>query len=382
MRMNRIRSFLLIALLILVVISFLKGSNSGIQEWGQPYWLIDYGHGFVKRGLVGQLFGWVTSGNSLDKKWNSVMHVHLASCILLLTGLSLWACRISIDLTTIVVLSVFVSSQFSPTLAYITGYLDVYLYILLGVSMFSVAHGWFLPAVVLGFIAPFIHESYVFPWMTLPTLLIRARLGCTRETMSKSALVVMSPLAASIAVSVIHSPSAIRDVVAKLPLSEVVKDGLMRYQFGQTIQSSLSIMASKMLVSGGNLLICLIFFGLPTVLILLTYINGRELTTREKALIWLASCAPITILGLAWDLSRFIVMTNICALFSVFFVETAWRPRRKTLPRTMTIAVGVLTIGYLASPFVYTYFENAHEFRPEWLPVRPALFWLFSTVYR
>jgi hypothetical protein len=387
--MRHLRVLSLLVLLVIAVFSLLKGCKAEIQDWGQPYWVIDYSQGFIKRGLIGQIFGWITSGASLEHKWNKVLQIHLASCILLLAGLAFWCWRIPFDRPLMLVLLLFVSSQFLPTLSFLTGYLDIYLYILLAASIFSVARGSFMLAIVLGFIGPFIHESYIFPWMTLPLLLVGCWRDLSLEKLAKSILVVVSPVAASVVVSVLHSPSGARNMVAKLPLSEGVKNGLMQYQFGQTIQSSLSIMLGKMVASSGSLIISLLFFGFPTMLMILIFNNSRVLTTREKASIWLASCAPITILGLAWDLSRFIVSTNLCALFSILFVETAWRPQstlhspqRKTISRSLSAVACAVVVVYFASPLVFTYFEHAYEFRPDWLPMRSVLRWLFSTVYK
>lgn len=376
----RVLSFLVLG--IIAIFSFVKGFNGAVQDWGQPYWILDYSQGFIKRGLIGQMFGWMAPSTSLAQKWDTVLQVHLVSSGLLVTGLIFWCWQLSIDRTLGLVIGLFVSSQFLPTLAYNTGFLDVYLYALLLGSMFSVARGSLMPAIILGFVGPFIHESYLFPWLTLPLLLVHGTLGPSINKQVKSVLVVASPIAASIAVSVLHSPSVARDMIAKLPLPDEVTSGLMKYQFGQTILSSLSIMAGKMVSSSWCFLISLIFFGFPTILMIFIFTNSRALTIREKTLIWLASCAPMAIIGMAWDLSRFIVMTNLCALFSILFVEMAWRPQRKALSRSMVVFVCGITAVYLASPFVYTYFEVAYEFRPDWLPLRPILRWIFSLVYK
>ncbi|CAN5332572.1 hypothetical protein BH09PSE2_BH09PSE2_26410 [soil metagenome] len=43
-------------LAVLLYFNFQKGLWRVVQGWGRPYWWLDYQHGLVRRGLVGQVF--------------------------------------------------------------------------------------------------------------------------------------------------------------------------------------------------------------------------------------------------------------------------------------------------------------------------------------
>lgn len=157
---------------MLALFSASKGINFGIQIWGQPYWLIDYGHGLIRRGLVGTLCSFLFDRSNLPRLWNSVLALHLMASIVLLTSIIAWLRRVDPDKPLVLCAVLFLASQFPATLFYNTGYLDVYIYVLAVAGAYWVARGQYVYATCCGFIGPFLHESFFYVWLPILVFLL------------------------------------------------------------------------------------------------------------------------------------------------------------------------------------------------------------------
>jgi hypothetical protein len=340
-------------LLLIGLFSAFKGFNSQVQGWGQPYWIVDYGHGLIKRGFLGSVYWTLFDRADLNRIWSSVLTLHLVVSVALLAGIMEWVRQQRPDNALLSVGLLFAASLFMPTLVYLSGYLDVYLYALAAVAAYFAAQGELRPAIGIGIIAPFIHESYIFVWAPIALLLL------LKSTEWPHLIAAAMPVIASMAVYILHSQSAAVIEVTAAPLPDGVKEGMINVQFGQSIIWAFKTMLLKWWENPGRAAKSIAFFTLPTAACLWIYIHARLLSLQEAGALLVASFLPALILLIAWDLSRFLVATSLSAVLAILFAETAWMPARRKMAGWSTTAAGLLAGFYLLCPFVYAYFESA-----------------------
>lgn len=377
---------ILIGLLIVAYLSYLKGYNAGVQVWGEPYWVIDYSQGLIKRALAGQVLNSLMPGDfaaNLAQHWKSVLAVHFLFAMILLAAMVLWVRETAPDKLVFGALALFCTSQFLPTLAYNTGYLDVYLYVFLLFACMSVAYGKYLPAIILGFAGPFIHESFIFIWGTLVVLVAAER--WTRDRRIEKIALLASPVLATLIVYLFHSEAGAISLMEASPLSDEIKQGMIQIQFGQTITSSFIVMLGIYRANPDHMLFSGIFFTLPATAIVVLYAYGRELDMRRTLAMLLAALAPLSILIFAWDLSRFLVAATLTALIAALYAETRWSPVRKRAAPLVWLAAP-LCVAYGLLPFVYAYFDfaaviNEGVFPPPGNPIEVGVRAFFERYY-
>jgi hypothetical protein len=373
----------LLAMLLISFLSYYKGYNPVIQGWGQPYWVVNYSHGLIKRGLLGQVFSFLFHADDLNRHWAAVLVLHSATALSLLAALLLWVRECRADRVLVAVVALFATSQFAPTLAYLTGYLDVYLYTMFLVGALLCVYERYLVTALLGLIGPFIHESFLFVWLPLVILLFGE--GSAPRTVVGRTGVVGTAVVATAVVYVLHSQDAAVAVMAAAPLDQGIKDGMLQNQFSQTITSLLRIMRDHYRNNLRNVAVSWVFFGLPTATLLWVYLRGRMLDAQRRVLILLAALSPLSILIFAWDLSRFLVGATFSALVVVLYVEARWRPVRVD-PRGYLLPAWVVCAFYFLAPFVYAYFEVASVINAGLLPlnhwpVTRFVSWVFTALY-
>ncbi len=354
----------------IALISYVKGWNTGVQVWGEPYWVMSYSDGFVRRALLGSVFSFFYGTGNLSRLWSSVLSFHNAVSILIFLILFFWF-HVSVRKTNAYALfaigAVFATAQFLPTLAYNTGYLDAPVYILFVVAAFCVAMGAYLPAVIIGLVGPFIHESFIFLWATLSILLWHDRDISTRWRIAVISAAVLSTAVAFF----FHSKAAALAQMNAAPLPKEVAEFMTESTFGRSISDSVAHMAEMFMDYPVNFLCSLLFFGLSSAVMVWTYAAFRSLSLRSTAVLILATVAPAGILALGWDLSRFLVATALAAFVAILFMETSTKrePSRQGLPQyALWTAWGVAAV-FLCLPLVYTYLDVGIVYDPEFFPI-------------
>jgi hypothetical protein len=360
---SELAATLAMAVLFIAVcfISYVRGLNYSVQPWGTPYFYLNYSEGIVKRGLIGSLFSPFAQGDSLDA---AIVFSHWALSVLLV--LTLWAgCRRTFPGTrnglAIALLLLFACSQFLPTLAYNTGYLDVYVFVLYAWAGVAIANEYPVAVVILGFVSPFVHELSIFLWASLLPALVRA--ARTESSLAKSRLYWLgaaAPLASMLLLQIAHSAPAVAKLLGDAPLSPDIAEGMQTVQLGQTTLSALGAMVHHWSHHWRYAVPLVAFFALPTIGIIGLYSHARALCRRDTLILLGSALVPLALLGLAWDLSRIVVMSQLTAVTVVMIWES--RLRREALkcdddaPR-MSPLIAVLCVLYACCPLVYSYFE-------------------------
>ena len=340
--------------IVLATFSFFKGYNGQIQIWGQPFWLIDYHDGFIKRGLAGAITGFFTDRHNLSRLWSHVLAIHFVLCALILIAIGLWGLLRAAKPAVLMIVALFFTSPFLATLAYNTGYLDAPVYLLYVTAVLCLAANWYIAAIVIGCIGPFIHESFAFFWAALIVLAV------WRDGFRRGAWLLL-PLLGTVVVLGWHSQSAAVAQIMRSPLADPVKAGMIDHQFGQTIAWALGTMYRHYMQHPWNALMSIVWFGLTTVAMIACYVWSSHLDRRTVLALLLATLAPTALIFVAWDLSRFLVASALACVVAILFIQTAAavETRIKTGACALVIAVGAFN---LATPAVYAYFQNAAVF--------------------
>ena len=346
----------------------------GWEPWdiASTYYIINYSDGLIRRGLFGSIVALFFDQAALPKHPHTIVTVHLVLLALLATGLVVWVMVRESgrrDFLLISLFGLFISSQFMETLALDTGFLDVGSYLLIIVAAYGFAtrnlHMVVLPALA----GPFLHEAFIFRWLPIVVLVI-TQFSITRRTL----VLLLLPLLSAVAVYVFASPDALMLQLERTPLSESDKHLSRLVHFGQSAISALSIMLWKIRFNALNVGIAASVFTLPAFILISVYAWARK--SRTDYLVLLAcTAAPLSILLVGWDLSRFLVAANLYALLGVLFLDTL-KPAPAVDWRAPAIATAAALV-LIQLPFVYAYFELATiRERPQivrFMPLRPLV---------
>ena len=109
-------------LLLLALISLFKGFSKHVSVWGEPYWLINYNDGLIRRGLLGHLFSLLYDHKDMPRVHAAILGFHWTACFLLIVSIWEWARSLTGNTTILALFAVFAASQFLPTTAYQTGF--------------------------------------------------------------------------------------------------------------------------------------------------------------------------------------------------------------------------------------------------------------------
>ena len=200
--------------------SFAKNYSHELnQSWHDPYFFLNYSDGFIKRGLVGQVFNTIYPGASPEATRAVALWSFTAASMLVVALLEVWFWRVARGW--IALFALFAASQFLPTLGWDTGYLDVYVYVLAIVASMAFAGDRLLILAVIGFVGPFVHESFVFLW--LPLAILAVWRGDLRPV---HAVVLCVPILSALILYFGHSSSAAIAQFNAAPLSDFIKDNL------------------------------------------------------------------------------------------------------------------------------------------------------------
>lgn len=155
------RKFLLIFLYLYALIFSVSKTIRIPNQWAQSHWLLDYRFGFIKRGLAGEIFGFLSEKNTLSITVLSI--VILAALYFLLVKIALQeTLRNAKSFYRILFFVVFLLSQYMVFSAHLIGYLDhvIFLLTILAVDLIT-RNKMFLSSLVAVF-SIFIHEISVF----------------------------------------------------------------------------------------------------------------------------------------------------------------------------------------------------------------------------
>ena len=369
----------------LLWINFDKGAWWGIQGWGRPYWWLDYSHGFVRRGLMGQLFQMRFGRLDEAAMAARVAVIHRLLC-LGLAGMSLFllvralqAQRSAARFAVVGAVGVWlVVGDVWPTLAYNQGYLDVVVLDVAVGAALLMRRGWTAPAAVLAFIGPFIHEYFLF--LTPFVLASHKSFGAPpldddvtggvqsfdalpdRFAVPAGVLIVgAAALVATLIAALAPNMKASATEIASMPLSPEDREILVRTTMGQTFSQSLNGSAGLLFGNFGFVLKNFAFFLAPAAVAVAALAFWRRPPIALGRWVRVAAAlAPLAALLVAWDLSRLTVNAGLTAGLLLLMTaedDPGGAPEGAATPALIGAAVlGLLGAVYALAPMAYVYY--------------------------
>jgi hypothetical protein len=315
---------LLILFMLAGVVGVLKGLTPALDPRREFYWLFSYEYGFIKRGLIGTIVRPVLALGSFDDLKPMIIGAHVITCVGIIFVLQILfqdavrrSERRDARITLALAFLCLMCSPLMPVLAHDSGYVDVYMIALVLAGLWLVLHERYGAAAVTVAAGPLIHEGFIFLWAPLAILLVRS--GATLKTgRAKKLLLAAVPLLCTAAVIWYHDREALGLSMAAWPASEDVKSGHITFTFGQTLQSSFAHMRRyEFQGHWGNFLIALTYSLVPSLLLLwaAVFCYWQRWAARWPTLLVavVATLAPLPIVMLGWDLSRFLSWSNLAA---------------------------------------------------------------------
>ena len=346
-----------IALALLVVLTgfgFYRGARFDLLGNTLVYYVITYGDGLIRRGLVGQLLSWSVNPEDLTDARVTVTSVYLGLQALLYVGLFGWVWvleRRRRDYVMFAMFAVFLSSQFVPTLAFDVGFLDIFDCLLLLVAAFGLARDRPIWALIAGLAGPFIHESFIIVWLTIAIVALWERVSVGRIA------VLASPILSGVILSLAASTSAVSSQLSASAIPGHEATEAVLWHFGQSAVANFEIMMWKFRYNAVNVLLASLICLPPAFIMVVAYGCVRK-SWRDFVVIAAATVAPLSILLVAWDLTRFLAWTSFAALVTIAYCESV-RPAESLPMRWPALACAAAAAIFVQVPFVYGYFEGA-----------------------
>jgi hypothetical protein len=373
-----------LALSTILLLDCSKGFWKGVQGWGVPYWFIDYHNGFVRRGLVGQLFQMVFGRLSVDRLTAPVMAINLAAIGALVLASALVAARTVAQIRLKHTLGYFAfaawvfAAQVWPTLTYNVGYLDVLVVLIATAAALLFRSGRIVETGVLIALGPFVHEYFVFlvPFVLtagLPEIPDPAPgeewpLDYVRPGPSNRTLLLLGGvgLISGAVVTLSVNAAATISQIERMPVTADMKHVLETVSFTQSMGQSFNQMMDLLFRDPGYTAFNALFFLLPAFAACIGLLFWRARPNRLRVWKVVAGLFPVLALLLAWDLSRLLVLADFTAGF-LFLLAAASRaaqpsvvpPARATGwmgPALAAVSI-IAAVGYAGLPFIYAYFE-------------------------
>ncbi|MEB3355225.1 MAG: hypothetical protein VKK04_00660 [Synechococcales bacterium] len=320
-------------------LSALKGFIPRPQIWGTYFWFITYQFGFTRRGLVGTLMEPWLQGVDPDTAEARLVVVHIV-LLLALVGLILVLAgrfiRHTRSVAAAILCAVFLSSHFLTTIAYNGRYPDPLIAVLLVLMAIALERRARLPmAMGLLIIGTLMHEMFLI--FACPLILF----GLYKSHWQPQSRFPVKKFAQVLVIFLIHAGlMALLIVRAETPssqfmaifqnagISEDVARTVLEVQLSQGTGEALSYMAAKWQINWMNGILASIYSLFPSGVMLLIYwtnFSGDRPPFKAQSnfsrttyfTLFLFSCyGCLSILALAWDLSRFLQFANLTTLLT------------------------------------------------------------------
>lgn len=335
---------MLAAAMLAGLFNVLKGLNPYLEPSAEFYWLFTYGHGFIKRGFIGTLVHPLVAAFSFERLKPVIVGAHVVACLGIIFMLQVLFRTVitrqsqkDIRLTMILAFLCLMCSPLMPVLAHDTGHVDAYLMALALGGFSLILRERYGAAMLITIIGPLIHEAFIFLWAPVAVMLLWSSVTAEKRRTAKLTMVIL-PIVCVAAVAFFHNRDALLLAMNAWPADDFIKSGHLRYTFDATLLSRMEHMRLyEYRGHAANLAVSLLYFLLPALLLLWTALFSfrhkweDRWTTPTVAAI--ATLVPVSILLVAWDLSRFL----------------SW----------MIVASAIVLIGVSSPTFVTVHPDNA-----------------------
>ena len=197
------------------IVGILKGFTTTVDPASEFYWLFNYGHGFIKRGLIGTIVAPLVARVSLGQMKPAIAAAHAIACLSIVVMFvalfrpAIFAerradSRLALALSFVCLMC----SEMLPVLATDTGSVDPYVIALVLAGVWLILKRRYAIAAVVGIVGPFIHEGFVIAWAPLAILLVWSCVSSDEQRMMKLAVAAV-PAVSAFVVTNAHNAAAL-----------------------------------------------------------------------------------------------------------------------------------------------------------------------------
>ncbi|MDJ0757453.1 MAG: hypothetical protein QNJ45_28220 [Ardenticatenaceae bacterium] len=384
--------------ILIGILNMTKGNFDVVQIWGEYLWLVSYKFGFIKRGLLGTLFQSVFGGIPLPTQLGLIVWFHKITAFFFFLAISAFFITISWKILPnsrqrYFFLFLFLALMITPlwpTLLYNVGYLDLVLMVVasLGFAVFFFKDSSQYLLILLGIIGPLFHEGFLFFWLPLVIIIWHENLLLAKKWRWPSILLVtLAPFAVVYLASIAHNNQALIQLFDEIMLPAEIEKALIEVQFNQTPTYIMPYMLFLFQEYTGNFWVNALYFLIQPILVtglLLVSATDQKkpLKNLDYFLFLLVPFAPLSILLIAWDLSRFLSFSAFSTLLLLAYVLKQVRDGHLEIQsgsKSYQFALGALVGGnilFVPAPLIYSYFDFAtpicNDVCPAWFEITPA----------
>ena len=334
-------------------LAVVRGSANVFNPHVFSYYVINYDAGLIRRGLMGELWSWFLPQDDVTEIRAILLAYYRPFVAALMVSLLGWVLTIELrrrDFLFSALFAVFLTSQFVPTLAYDIGFLDVLVFLLVVAAAAALTRRHYWIVAIAGVAGPFVHEAFLFYWLPLFAVAL------WEERSLRRGIVLGLPLVSVACIYLFASQEVAIAQMASSALPDPDKQEAIALQFGQTLLTNLAMISVKYRNYPVNVAAAFAFFTLPAAAIIGLYAAAKR-QPAATVILALSAVAPLLILTIAWDLSRFLVASIFTVLIATLYMETVQPAPRVTW--LLPAAGAMLALLLVQVPFTYAYFEVA-----------------------
>ncbi|WBV60578.1 hypothetical protein PFY12_00315 [Chryseobacterium camelliae] len=346
------------------------------NDWSEAHWMLDYRFGFIKRGLGGEIFGWLFEKNE---------HTILILSAAILFLLYVFIFRIAVQETfkrqnnvpRILFFLIFFLSQYIVFSAHLIGYFDHIVFLLTILIIYLIKRKKIFWASFMATISIFIHEISFFLMLpiscfaVLVTVLQNERFSFrnvfSMQVLKKLAVFLLLPFIATISVAVYQEInnedqlSQIYNYLTQIPfIAEKPADSVAAAytkSFTYYFSEERSHFIQRLLVST-----CTIFYGIPILFSLWMIFKEFKLKQNIRVFLLLAIVAfiPLLLHAIAYDTYRIWSFPFMILFLGFWILSSALNTDKENMGKPTTIEI----ILFLISLFMVSIIPN-HLFDDE-----------------
>lgn len=312
--MGRNHKFL-IAFLYLFALSFSVFKTIRTpNKWAVAHWLMDYRFGFIKRGLIGEIFGFFFEKNEFNILIvSSVILILLYAVLLIIAVKNTWE---NYSIEKVLFYVIFFLSQYTILSAHLIGYFDHLIFLMTLLSVYLILHKKILLASLITVFCIIAHEvSFVLmiPISFFALLVNEVRdnkLTFSSHLLKKAGAYLLLPIVATVLVSFyqeLYGQNNRELIYQYLQDTGLIRKGVANSVaaaytegFGSYLKSEVPYFLKRVFLS-----IATVKYGIP--LLFMAYMVYKLFSKINiYVLLWLAavSASPLLLHSIAWDIFR------------------------------------------------------------------------------
>lgn len=312
--MTRNQKFL-IAFLYLFALSFSFFKTVRLpNKWAVAHWLMDYRFGFIKRGLIGELFGFFFEKNEFNILIiSSVILFLLYASLLSIAVRNTWK---NYSIEKVLFYVTFFLSQYMVLSAHLIGYFDHLIFLMTLLSVYLIRHRKIIPASLVTVFCIVAHEvSFV---LMVPVCIFALLVNEVQDNklvfnsglLKKIGLYVLLPVAATVSVSLyqeLYGQGNRQLIFNYLQDTGLIKKGVANSLaaaytegFGSYLKSEAPYFLKRVFLSMGT-----IKYGIPLLFMAyMVYKQFGKINIYILLLLAAVSASPLLLHLIAWDIFR------------------------------------------------------------------------------